>query len=408
MIPREESERLTEELISALQEDAHNADRLARRLETLSRESGVGAHAALLTILTQLPFDEEDARGHWDAILGHRHEMSLALGRDVGVRVAVFDYFVNVNRRLTQPCLIDITMEETARAAAGTDSVTGLATDRVFRSSLQAELRRARRYCQNVAVALFDLDGFAAIDARVGSLVADRLLREAGIVLSNKIRDIDLAARPGEDELALLLAETDRNGALLVAERFRRELEAHFVRREVGGRPVGLTASGGVACYPDDARTPEDLLAAAAQALYTAKASGKNAVLLHAPERRRYLRFDLAPERCEVEVLSPRDFGTRPARNLSRNGILFTCPEPLEVGEEIEIRVLPADSGDAGLRLRGRVVRLEELAPGDRESAVFQDKFEVGVAFEAGPGGIGPDVIELLDRGAFGGSARKG
>src|SRR6185436_7167834 len=265
---------IVEQLQAVLAEDTQNGERLLGRLELLRQETGLGAHAALLLVLTHLRLEDDEARKVWDEALAHRHEMSLALGRDVGVRVALFDYFVNVNRRLVRPTLIDLEMFEADRSGSPVDRTTGLATDRAFRSAVQAELRRAKRYAQRVAVVLFDLDGFAAVNERVGSAVADRLLRETAILLHNKVRDIDLAARPGEDEMALVLPETDRNGAHLVAERFRREVEVHFHRREAGGKPVGLTVSGGVASYPEDARTAEALIERAAQALYAAKASG--------------------------------------------------------------------------------------------------------------------------------------
>lgn len=392
MIPKAESDRLKEELEDLLQEDAHNSERLLRRLDALSRESGVEAHAALLCVLTGISFGEGEARDHWEAILRHRHQMALALGRDVGVRVATFDYFVNCNRRLTHPAIIDLAMAESGKDAGATDPATGLASDRTFRTALQSELRRCRRYGQQAAIALFDLDDFGEIAARVGPAVAPRLLREAAMLLSNKVRDIDVASRPGEDEFALLLPETDRNGAILVAERFREELQAYFRRREAGGEPVALTVSCGVACHPSDGRSAEDLLSHAAQALYAAKASGKNAVQVFQPERRRFLRFDLEPERCEVEVLAPRDLAARPARNLSRSGMLFSSPEPLEVGEEIELRVV--GGGASTLRLRGRVVRLEELPP----DAPTGDRFEIGIAFDPEPGEGDADLVQFLER----------
>lgn len=390
MIPKEEVERLKEELLELLQEDAHNQQRLVDRLDSLSRENGIGAHAMLLTILTGLAVEESEGRGHWEAILRHRHQMALSLGRDVGLRVAAFDYFVNCNRRLAHPALLDLEMAPPVRDGGTTDPDTGLAADRAFRSALQVELRRGHRYGHKTAVVLFDLDGFADVTARVGVPVATRLLREAGMLLRNKIRDVDVAGRPGGDELALLLPSTDRNGAILVAERFRQEIEGHFRRREAAGTPVGMTISAGVACHPDDGASADELLAHAAQALYAAKASGKNAISVWQPERRRFLRFDLDPERCEIEVLAPRDFAARPARNLSRSGLLFTCPEPLEVGEEIEFRVAALQGG--ALRLRGRVVRLEELAPGG------VDRFEVGVAFEPEGEPGGGDLVEFLER----------
>ncbi len=404
MITPEEAARLREHLLSVLVEDAPNASRLLARLDTLTRESGIGAHAALLLILTHLSFEEEQARRHWESILTHRHEMSLALGRDVGVRVAALDYFLNVNRHLTSPTLVDLDLDEARPEGIPTDAVTGLATERAFRTAVQAETRRARRYGQKLAVALFDLDDFTGRCGQAGEILGDRLLREAAILLNNKIRDIDLAARPGEDELAVLLPQTDRNGALLVAERFRREVEAHFRRREAAGRTLDLTVSGGVACCPDDATTPEELLACAAQALYEAKAAGKNTVHAYAPERRRYLRFDLEPHRFEVEVLAPRDLGPGKGRNLSRGGVLFTSPEPLDVGETIEIRLADTAAAEAHaqVRLRGRVVRLEELPepPGDRPqvAALVADRFEVGVAFEAGGPEAERRLLDFLER----------
>lgn len=404
MITPEEAGRLKEQLLAVLTEDAANSERLLARLDAVSRETGISAHAALLMILTHLAFDDAQARRHWEAILSHRDAMTAALGRDAGLRVALLDYFMNINQRLVRPILIDLEMFDAGDSAGATDVLTGLATDRLFRSEIQTELRRAKRYGHTVPLVLFDLDDFARVNDQFGRLVADRLLREAAILLHNKIRDIDVASRPGEDEMALLLPETDRRGAILVAERYRWELESHFARREVGGAHVNLTVSAGIACYPDDATAPEDLVERAAQALYRAKACGKNAVQVFQPERRRYLRFDLEPGRVEVEVIAPRDLGKARPLNLGRSGVVFTSPELLDVGEEIEIRLVDASrSAREPLRLRGRVVRLEELPTpgggrGDAERAgVEGDRYEVGVAFDLDWGGVEQDLLGFLE-----------
>jgi hypothetical protein len=161
--------------------------------------------------------------------------------------------------------------------------------------------------------------------------------------------------------------------------------------------------SAGVACYPEDAASPEALLERAAQALYQAKAAGRNSVEIYLPERRRYLRFDLDPARFEVEVLAPADRGPGKLRNYSRNGVLFTSPEPLEIGESIEIRLITPDgeSTAGAARLRGRVVRLEELGPAERADddaalPASDERYEVGVALDEETGGT--DVLELLER----------
>jgi diguanylate cyclase (GGDEF)-like protein len=411
VITREDAARLRDQLLAVLAEDAHNTERLLGRLGSITDETGIGAHAALLLILTHLAFEEGEARSHWEAILTHRQEMSRLMRRDAGVRVAVLDYFLNVNRRLMQPTLIDLEMVGSDAQDTSEDRLTGLATDRRFRAALQVELRRARRYEEKVAVVVADVDGLAEINARLGVLVGDRLLRELAILARNNTRDIDLAARPGEDEVALLLPATDRNGGFLVAERFRREVEAFFSTRESGGRPVELTVSAGVACYPDDATSPEAVLERAAQALYQAKASGRNTVRPYQPERRRFLRFDLEPGRFEVEVLRPSASTSGDPRNLSRNGLLFESPEPLEVGEEIEIRLVDSGTGDTegrALRVRGQVVRLEALPPHELRSGndplLAADEtdaeaaFEVGMAFDLDWLEGTDDLLEFLDR----------
>jgi diguanylate cyclase (GGDEF)-like protein len=152
------------------------------------------------------------------------------------------------------------------------DPLTGLAGERSFRLAVSRELRRARRYEGKVAVALFDLDGFAALDAALPREAADRVVHEAAALLRAQVREVDLAARPGEDELALLLPGTDRVGARSVAERFRMLVERRFAEKEA------LTISGGVSCYPEDAGSPELLLERAARALYAAKVAGGNVV----------------------------------------------------------------------------------------------------------------------------------
>jgi len=403
VITNDEASRLRAQLLDVLAEDAHNTQRLVERLEAIGCESGVGAHSALLLILTHLAFEEQEARRHWKAIVAHHAEMSAAMGRDAGIRVAVLDYFVNVNRQLVQPTMIDIAMLEASGLDATRDRVTGLATDRSLRTALQRELRRARRYRQKASVVVFDLDDFAEVNRRVGPLVGDRLLREAAILLANNIRDIDLAARPGEDEFALLLPETGRNAALLVADRYRREVETFFASRAAAGTPVGLTVSAGIAGYPDDATTPDALLRHAAQGLYESKASGKNTIQLFRPEQRCFLRFELEPGRFVIQLLGSGEPTSGRLRNYSRNGILFVSPESLEIGERIEIRAADPAAGDV-LDTRARVVRIEELpeplvVPGRHEGEpVEPDRFEIGVAIEDDGSGGADALVRFLER----------
>ncbi|MGI0149275.1 MAG: GGDEF domain-containing protein, partial [Thermoplasmata archaeon] len=256
MITMEDALRLKEQLLGLLEEDASNQEMILDRLERIRSESGVAAHSALLLILTGQGFEEEEARGHWEAILKHREAMGQRIGRDVGVRVAAFDYFVNINRRVRQPRLIELSLSEPVEPASVSDPLTGLPNERLFRMSLQKEVRRARRYGPGFVVALVDIDNIEEANRRFGTIIVNSLVREAAMVIGNKVRDIDLAARTSGGEFGVILPETDRMGGYVVCERVRLEIEEFFRKRETAGRTADLTVSAGLAKYPEDGAGP--------------------------------------------------------------------------------------------------------------------------------------------------------
>jgi GGDEF domain-containing protein len=219
VIAPEVAARYRDELLSVLQEDAHNEQRILRRLDQIRAEEGISAYAALLLVLTGMAFDETEARRHWEAILAHRRTLQGQLQRDVALRVAALDHFLNVNQTLTGPRLIDIAMSERQEPGSSVDRVTGLPNAAAFLAALQAETRRGRRYELGLSVLYLDLDDFREMNERLGELVGGILLREVAILIQNKIRDIDVAARLAGEEFGILLPETERMGAFLVAER---------------------------------------------------------------------------------------------------------------------------------------------------------------------------------------------
>src|SRR5262245_53262818 len=132
MISIEEAHRLKEQLLGLLDEDASNQEALLEKLDRVRNESGIAAYSALLLILMGQGFEEEEARGHWESILRHRAAMGERIGRDVGLRVAAFDYFVNINRRVRQPRLIELSLSDPIEPAAVSDPLTGLPNQRMF------------------------------------------------------------------------------------------------------------------------------------------------------------------------------------------------------------------------------------------------------------------------------------
>ncbi|PYT11794.1 MAG: hypothetical protein DMF51_14605 [Acidobacteria bacterium] len=399
MITLEEAARYREELTEILREDAHNEERILRRLEQIRTQSGIQVYAALLLILTGLAFEESEARRHWEEILKHRRALGQSLQRDLGLRVAVLDYFVNVNRQLTSPRLIDLSLADRPDPSSPIDARTGLWNGRQFLSALQKEIRRAKRYRLDLTVLYLDIDDFREINERHGELVGDVLLREVAILIKNKIRDIDMAARLAGEEFALILPETERMGAFLVAERVRKEMERHFLRRDIDGRPIAMTVTIGMAKYPEDAAIADRLVRRAEEAMHQAKARGGNAVGVYYRERRNYIRFDVSRQQVRIRVTpadpsaqAPQEDRHEPL-NISRSGLLFESDTPYAIGDEVII-VCQDGRDQARVTLRARIVRIEEIEGQTR-------RYEVGAVFLLEWDHQETQVTEFLRRGGL-------
>ena len=160
---------------------------------------------------------------------------------------------------------------------ANTDGLTELPNRRHFEEALEAEISRAERFGGGLALILADLDDFKQVNDRYGHQAGDDVLRTFASILRETVREIDLPSRYGGEEFAVLLPQTDIEGAHNLAERLRRALASRPMTTQPGSLVAG-TASFGVASFPA-AATPAALFAAADDALYQAKHAGKNCVV---------------------------------------------------------------------------------------------------------------------------------
>ena len=157
-----------------------------------------------------------------------------------------------------------------------TDGMTKLYLHRYFKQRLSDEIKRAARFKRNVAMIMVDIDHFKNLNDTYGHQTGDEVLKHVAAILRRAVRTHDLPARYGGEEFALVLPETDMEGAVAVAERIRRNIENEVI--EYGGNLIKKTASFGVAVFPECADDMDSLIKAADVALYYSKEHGRNRV----------------------------------------------------------------------------------------------------------------------------------
>jgi diguanylate cyclase (GGDEF)-like protein len=170
--------------------------------------------------------------------------------------------------------MANVNLHHDIQRQAITDDLTGLATHGHFQQLLSAEMEEVRRYRYPVGLIMLDIDDFKSVNDAYGHQQGDLVLRAVANALRETSRDVDVAARYGGEELALILPHTDLAGAYEMAERARSAIEALEIPLMDGQNALRITASAGAASSFEGDKN--ELIAAADGALYAAKREGKN------------------------------------------------------------------------------------------------------------------------------------
>jgi len=350
---------------------------------TLNEQLGEGeqAFADALHLLTRMRFTPEESCGYWSEIIQHLEGLNLALGRDVGLRLAVCDYFMNLHPRMREPVIVEVQVLLQQERGALVDELTGLYNRRYFNDAIHREVERFKRFGQRFSLVMLDVDRFKRFNDTYGHLVGDEALQTVAGALRDTARSFDHVVRYGGEEFVLILPHTDADQALAASERLRQSVERRPV--QVQDQLVPLTISLGAATFPDDAINAHDLVARADEALYEAKRT-RNCACSYTEKNREFPR---APVGLTVLFHSPEhEPVTVRVLNISFGGLLCQSPIVILPGTRVEVMLAGDYPGLPGLRVGCRVLRLER----DCESGPY----EIALAFE----GIGEDVRRALVR----------
>lgn len=208
---------------------------------------------------------------YWDQILARRQELSGSLGKQISLKTAIVDVLAASNF-LRLPVLMEYDELKKLQVNAATDSLTGLYNRRLFDEYFEKELNRAKRYSHHLALVLMDLHRFKEVNDKHGHMLGDQVLQMAATTMRKTLRTSDYAFRIGGDEFALLLQQTDPDQSAVLSRRLRASYESVVQPLKLD---VPLALDYGVAIYPEDGETKEDLIRIADERLYKLKTASR-------------------------------------------------------------------------------------------------------------------------------------
>lgn len=190
------------------------------------------------------------------------------------------EYFLNILAHEISVAIERAIAYERIKTLTTKDDLTGIYNRRKFDQDLNEEINKAMRYARDLSLLMVDIDYFKKINDKHGHQIGDSMLRELGMYFYENMRNTDKVYRYGGEEFAIICTETDRDNAIIFAERIRRVIsEKEFISMEKIDPGGTITISIGVSNFPFNATGFDPLLKYADDALYRAKSQGRNKVV---------------------------------------------------------------------------------------------------------------------------------
>jgi diguanylate cyclase (GGDEF)-like protein len=246
---------------------------LAETLENLDRAPRAQFLQRFFKTLAQLDLTDAASLEYWEHIVRRRRELAETLEKPVSLRTAIVEVLAS-SSHLRVPVLMEYEELKRLQINAATDPLTGLYNRRLFEDHFERELNRSLRHSQHLAVAMLDLHQFKEVNDRYGHARGDLLLRTVAATFRKSLRTSDYAFRIGGDEFALLLVQSDKDQAAILANRVRANFAAATESLQMS---VALTLDYGLAVYPEDGDQKEVLMRVADERLYEMKHSQRAA-----------------------------------------------------------------------------------------------------------------------------------
>ncbi len=316
-------------------------------------------YSKLLELFINLNFGEDEAKNHWENIINNIDFMKNHLNREIGLRVAIVDYFINHTEMMKEPIVVEMRVFKENEKLALVDSLTGLFNKRFYDITVRKEYKKALRFNQIFSLFLLDLDDFKKVNDTKGHLFGDEVLANFGKFLSLSSREEDIICRYGGEEFIVILPETTGDGALMYAERIREILkEDNFFKKHK------ITFSGGISTFPYNGKDLEELFKSVDKSLYAAKYAGKDCIIKSTGNKRRFKRFNKS-RKIQYQCLGDSFNDNKPqikeviTQDISVGGLRFESQEDLKLDSLILLKLGIPD--DAELVISGKVMWVKRI-----------------------------------------------